>query len=394
MCLGLVVGSLALRVWIGAMGARVHVKIPNVRDSDFIREIRSIFVEQFEMYRESCSYSDVFRPLSGECRNVTGFGEMELAALTVAHLLRYPTPHVRVTDLRKLTGVEVGHVADHVVAPLISAYYVSGESEYLVRAVALGKQLLENGLARTFIGHKDSPFGRVFIESVSSVYPVFAALYHLTGDSEFGGGVRVFIDSVRSAEDIPFSVYADLARIGRLVPKFQIEVNDLLTRALARISDENPIVLHQQSQVHVYSIDPCSIAPYIPSDHPKFSKISTKCERLIKRRPFPKRMSGSSEFGKYELVSSFAFEGELLELFWRNNKTDTLCSQIREVLTSTHFGRAVTGIVNVTESPFRSDNIMHHTLYSRWLTNSILIDSGFPFSSVVLSRNGHILALD
>ena len=384
---------------MGTAGAGVEVKMPNVRDSDFVREIRSIFVEQFEMYREFCSGCDVFRPLSGEYRNVTGLGEMELAALAVSHLLRYPKPHVfeGVPDLRKLTGVEVGHVADRVVAPLISAYYVSGESEYLVRAVALGKQLLEvcgNELAKTFIGHNG--FGRVFVESVSSIYPVFAALYNLTGDSEFGGGVRVFIDSVRSTSEryLPFSVYADLARIGRLVPKFRVAVNELLMRALDAIHDENPIMVHKNSHVHVYSIDPCSVAPYIPPDHPKFAKISTKCERLIKRRPFPKRMSGSSEFGKYELVSSFAFEGELLELFWRNNKTETICSETLEVLASAHFGRAVTGIVNVTESPFRSDNIMHHSLYSRWLANSILIDSGFPFSSVVLSGNGHILKLE
>lgn len=372
-----------------------------LRDSNFIQEIRSIFTTHFELYQKHCDGSDLFRPLSLTCRNITGLREMDLAALASYHFLRIPHPKPRLFDgvpeLSNFIGIEIGHIAEHVIAPLISAFHVSGDTLYLTKSVDLGKQLLHlcrNKIPAPFIGYKQNSFNSpsVFLESISSIYPIFASLYVLTHDESFLEATRVFLEHMRRVppQDLPLKSYADLARIGRMLPLSHVW--DVFNPMYKLISVENPLLVSNQSQVFVYSIDTCTIGAYISSKHPLFNHISTKCENMIKRRPLPKRQYGSSEFGKYELVSSFSFEGELMDVLWRSNSTD-LIPYIRNGFTVSRFNDTITGIRNVTEHRFRSDDLMHHQFYSRWILGSALIESNVPFHNVVLSSNGHILHL-
>jgi hypothetical protein len=286
-------------------------------------------------------------------------------------------------------------VADYVIAPLISAFHVSGESQYLQLAKRIGEEMLsvyDNSLFPPFLGVATGQFGTrdVLMDSISSVYPVFAALSVSTNESKFVAPVKKFLEvmnqSITKSQipnkyslkgsfkgthsavlDVPWRVYADIARVRRILPKLRTE--RLLNLVLPFLSEANPLKYYDVNEVYVYSIHPCGVGVYLPLDHPLFPALLKKCKNLVKRHPLPSRLNGASEFGTYDLETGFAFEGELLELFWRTGKLQTAREMITDAIRVCTIDGAVTGMANATVDGQISDNFLHPELFSRWIFN-------------------------
>jgi hypothetical protein len=125
----------------------------------------------------------------------------------------------------------------------------------------------------------------------------------------------------------------------------------------------------------------------------KYNILFKKCQTLVKHQTFPTRLRGSSEFGDYDLQTGFAFEGEMIEMFWKRLERGKAKNLISNTLRECQFGSAVTGIRNATIEGKRSDNRMHPELFSRFLFNGVLIEAGINFNDIVLSQGGHLLKL-
>lgn len=395
-----------------------------VPENEFISHLRSVLIEQYNLFQKNCPASDVWRPKTRLCKNITLTSETSLASLASFLLLdkeHKPDIFQQVPSFAGRTGLEIGHIADYVIAPLISAYHVSHVTSYLDKAVAIGNELLQffkETLPHPFIGYQEGHFGKqeIFIDSVSSIYPVFAALKDLTDDGAFLTPIRKFLDILKKSIhknqiptkyklrgdfrgshsavlDIPFRVYADVARVGRILPDLRLDVDDLLDLVFPLLTKSNPVMVYNVTDIFVYNIDACTVGGYISRNHQLYSQISKKCRSLIKRVPLPKRITGQSEFGPIEFHSGFAFEGELLEVMWRDGKIDKAREFINTGLTETRFDNVITGMLNRTTGYKRSDNVMHPELYSRWLLNAVLIESNISYDSVVLSDKGNILKM-
>jgi hypothetical protein len=102
-------------------------------------------------------------------------------------------------------------------------------------------------------------------------------------------------------------------------------------------------------------------------------------------------LNGASEFGTFDLETGFAFEGELLELFWRAGEIQKARSMIVDSLAVCKFEGAITGMANATVDGRVTDNYVHPELFSRWIFNGALIEAGVSFSDLVISEGGHIL---
>jgi hypothetical protein len=194
--------------------------------------------------------------------------------------------------------------------------------------------------------------------------------------------------------NVPRRVYADRARIGKILPRFRLMAATLLGLVPAFLPESNPLkstFVRDINEIHMYSIQPCSVGAYLPTDHPIFPTLLKKCSNLIKHNPLPSRRHGASEFGNFDLEAGFAFEGELLELFWRVGKLQKARSMILDSLAACRVGRAVTGMANATLDGRMSDNYVHPELFSRWIFNGALMDAGISFDDLVLSEGGHIL---
>jgi hypothetical protein len=111
----------------------------------FLSTLRTTLVEQFALYRELCPNSDWARPVTRACRNFTGASETALSALSAFHLFQssfIPEIFADPPAFLAHAGTEVGYVADYVIAPLISAFLVSGLPKYLNLAARLGNDIL------------------------------------------------------------------------------------------------------------------------------------------------------------------------------------------------------------------------------------------------------------
>jgi hypothetical protein len=267
-----------------------------------------------------------------------------------------------------------------------------------------------------FAGKVSGDFGRtdVFLESVSAVFPVLAALGYHTQDGAFSGPVKKFVRFVRKNVhkkqlpsryelgesgrgivedklDIPFRVYSDLWRIQQILP--EIETSDLVRLVVPYLDAKNPLMVFSVAEVFTFSIEACRVALFLKAEEALHDAIIKKCTNLIKQSTFPTRLKGSAEFGDFGLQTGFAFEGELIELFWKVNDQARAKSMIRNTLRECQFGSAITGIRNTTVDGKRSDTVMHPELFSRWLFNGVLMEAGIPFEDVVLSEAGHLLKL-
>jgi hypothetical protein len=217
-------------------------------------------------------------------------------------------------------GLEIGRIADHVIAPLISAYVVSGARKYLRHARRIGEELLtvyNSSLFRPFIGVLNGQFDEreVLLDSISSLYPVFAALAFHTNDKRFIPPIRTFLDALnRSIEnqqianryslngsnkgthritmDVPWRIYADIARIRRILPS--IRTDHLLNLVAGFLSPSNPVKYYDVDGMILYSIHPCSVGSYLPEEHSSFAAVVKKCGKLVKRSPLPSRLTGAS----------------------------------------------------------------------------------------------------
>jgi hypothetical protein len=296
---------------------------------------------------------------------------------------------------------------------------ITKHKHYLEKAVAIGSELLtlvDSALPLPYIGLQHGQFDQdeVFIDSISSIYPVFASLALHSNDQRFLTPIRHFLDFLHDSIsekqipskysltepqagihtdllDIPFRVYSDIARIHKILP--DIDTKGLLHLPPAFLNRDSPLTIFGVNEVFVYSVEACSVGSYIHQDHPVYSNLVKKCDSLLKNTNWPRRLSGSSEFGNYDLQTGFAFEGELIELFWRESRLERARSFILNSLSECRFGSAITGIRNTTSQGKRSDNWMHPELFSRWILNGALIESGIKFEDVTLSEGGHILQL-
>jgi hypothetical protein len=314
-------------------------------------------------------------------------------------------------------GLEVGRVADYVIAPLISAFLVSGMRVYLNQASRIGDELLRlygGGLLRPFIGVEVGQFGSadVMLDSISSVYPVFAALAVHTQNGAYIGPVQTFLDRVNQSiwnhqianryelgesnkgkhsamMDVPWKIYADIARIRRILPS--VRTDHVLSLISGYLSPSNPVKYYDRDGLFMYSVHPCSAGAWLPQGHGSFPAILKKCGNLVKRNPLPSRLNGASECGTGDLETGFAFEGELIELFWRTGQTEKAEKMIGDAIRECRFGDAITGMMNATAEGRDSDNFIHPELFSRWVFNGALIAAEVPFEELVLSEGGHIL---
>jgi hypothetical protein len=398
-------------------------KAPRKSNSNFLSTLRETLSEQFTLYRNLCPYSDWARPVTNGCRNFTGSTETALSALAAFHLLKadeVPEIFDRPPVFLSRIGAEVGYIADYVIAPLISAYLVSDSQKYLDLAVVVGEEILtlyNESLFAPFIGSDIGQFGvkEVMAESISSLYPVLASLAHYTRKNKFMKPVKKFLSVVEKSItknqipnryslkgsykgihsavlDIPWRVYADIERIGKILPDLKTDMFlDLVPAYLPEAHPLKSTFVRDLNEVHVFSIHPCSAGAYLPAEHAVFQTLVKKCANLVKRNPLPSRMNGASEFGTYDLDPGFAFEGELLELFWRVGEVQKARSMILDSLTVCTVGNAVTGMINATVDGRLTDNYVHPELFSRWIFNGALMDAGVPFDQLVISEGGHIL---
>jgi hypothetical protein len=395
----------------------------NIPESEFINSLRSVLLEQYALYATRCNGSDIFRPgATPECKNTTFTSELSLASLPAFSLLdsrSAPPVFAAVPTFTNRKGVEIGRIADYVIAPLISTYLVSNSDVYLKHAVEIGSELVQiigRSLPKPFVGHDKGEFGfnEVFVESVSSIYPVLASLAYHTRDKKFSDPIRRFVQFLGKQQkkhqlpakyrfnesnkgvhenplDIPFRVYSDLSRINRILP--DVDTKDLLKLVKGFLLDKNPLTVFDVAEVYVYSIEPCSVLAYLSKDSGKYSALFKKCQTLVKHQTFPTRLRGSSEFGDYDLQTGFTFEGEMIEMFWRKFEMEKAKNLISNTLRECQFGSAVTGIRNTTIEGKRSDNRMHPEMFSRFLFNGVLIEAGINFNDIVLSHGGHLLKL-
>jgi hypothetical protein len=360
------------------------------------------------------------RPLSHACRNYTRSFETALSALSAFHLLAPDSVPAIFTDppiFRENIGVEIGRIADYVIAPLISAYLVSDSPKYLSLAKQIGEEMLtfyNESLFAPFIGVPTGQFGTrdVLLDSISSVYPVLASLTHYTNDTKFTPPIKKFLELMNisvtknqipnkyslkrpykgthsAVLDVPWRVYADIARVRKILPK--LKTGPLLNLVFYHLPESNPLKYYDVNEVYLYSIQPCSVGAYIATDHKIFPQLLKKCLNLVKRNPLPSRLNGASEFGTYDLETGFAFEGELLELFWRVGERQVARTMILDSLKACRIGPAVTGMANATVEGRMTDDFIHPELFSRWVFNGALMEAGVPFDSLVLSEGGHIL---
>jgi hypothetical protein len=294
---------------------------------------------------------------------------------------------------------------------------VSGESKYIELAKRVGEEMLsisDTPLFPPFLAVETGQFGTrdVLLDSISSVYPVYAALSVYTNESKFVRPIKKFLEVMNQSItkyqipnkyslknpfkgkhsailDVPWRIYADIARVRRILPKLKTE--PLLNLVLPFLSESNPLKFYDVDDVYVYSIQACGVGAYLPPDHRLFQALFKKCKNLIKRNPLPSRLNGASEYGTYDLETGFAFEGELLELFWRTGEVQAAREMITDSIRVCTIDGAVTGMANATLEGRASDNFLHPELFSRWIFNGALMDAGVKFDDLVLSEGGYIL---
>lgn len=442
-----------------------HVPII-VPDSDFISSIRNLSKYQYQIYHEVCQNSDVLRPLTHICKNYTQLSETFLSYLAIDHLLKKNisadnyyvandiNKNILIKHLQSLTikdkiGIEIGRISDFVIAPLISAYYVTKNEIYLHPVISICNEILSllepnKPIPAPFIGFniKQQHLGKaeVFIDDVSSLFPVLASVAYITKDQKYFDPVQTFVNHIRktifnlikekmkgsniqydesnieipdnekfsipvkyslkkhqagiltSYFDFPYRLFTDLNRISRILPS--IKTNDIIQVGIKRLNKENPTVIYDENYVKVISIEPCWFSSMIPTNDPMYSLLVKKCKSMIKRKPTPSRMNGNSEFGGYGLLNNFEFDGEILEILWKNNNIDEAKKLILGAIKECTYGDGfITGLSNTTFEGKRSDNFLHPQFFSRWILNAALIETGIKYDDVVLSDNGNILKI-
>ena len=305
-----------------------------IPDSEFIYKIRNISQKQYHYYQKDCNGSDVLRPLTHICKNYTQSSETFLAYLAVSHLFKQNdlsnsnldsfdmvTFHksLKSISLKRKIGIEIGRFADFVVAPLISAYYTTKNEDYIQSAISLCKEIIEligsnDPIPAPYIGYsqKEQHFGKaeVYIDDVSSIFPVLASVAHITQNKIFITPVQNFVNHIRksifkqkqlaskkkgkkkdlsniynnisnigqldvsklsvpvkfsldrgqvgipaSKFDFPFRLFADLKRISRILPS--IKTDDIIKVGISRLNKENPTVIYDENYIKVVSIEPC-----------------------------------------------------------------------------------------------------------------------------------------
>ncbi|OHT06985.1 hypothetical protein TRFO_24870 [Tritrichomonas foetus] len=400
-----------------------QISLPN---SIFINNLNQLAKEQFKHYLKTCGSSDVIRPLSSNCRNYTFFSETKLSYLALNQLFQDDYDLSLQIDSKLLKNIfqqnktiELGRIADNVINPLISAYFVSHKNSFLEKALLITNEILStyNGpIPPPYINSgKKQHFGEneVFIDDVSSIFPTLTSLYYITHDNAYLNHVKAFVNHIRksiqdnivpikfsldnykpvstSKHDFPFRLFADLHRISRILPS--ITTSDITKIGSHSLHKENPLTIYDENYVKVISIEPCWYAVILQSDDPLYSTLVKKCKNLVKRKCPPSRMNGNSEFGSYDLLTQFEFEGELLELYWKNELLAEYKKMINNVIDETKNKGFITGIRNSTKEGKRSDDFLHPQFFSRYILNSILVESGIKYEDVVLSDGGHILKM-
>ena len=116
-----------------------------------------------------------------------------------------------------------------------------------------------------------------------------------------------------------------------------------------------------------------------------------ECLNLLNEQEFP-FTKATTEFRSHVYISSFKYEGEYFEYLWENNKTEELNFYISNAFDKSIFNGYATGIRNVTNYKYETDDTMHPTFFSRWIVSSMIYESKANFNDFVFSRNGHILA--
>lgn len=427
-----------------------------LNNNEFINEIQKLSTKQFEFYQKNCPSSDVFRPLTKECRNYTQSSETYLSYLALNKLFEKnqinpedQTDHDEIFSAVPATftqnkGTEIGRIAEFVIAPLISTYYITHNQIYLDKAISLSQDLL------TFISPSKpipDPFihcrrrqhfdqNQVFIEDVSCVFPVLASIAHLTNNQDFYTAVQDFVTFIRqslldasnpsnfdknqirqlketellgtaripilfslsnpigvstSLLDFPFRLYADLSRISRILPS--IQTDDLTKIGSDTLNKENPTKVFDLNYIKIISIEPCWYSSIMSTDDPLYPILIKKCKNLVKRKSIPSRMNGNSEFGAFDLLTQFEFDGEILELLWKNNMVRDAKDLIMKTIHECTYDGYITGLRNTTTDGKRSDNFLHPQFFSRWLFNAVLIEAGVKYDNIVLSENGNILKM-
>lgn len=431
-----------------------------IPDSNFISEIRNITTHQYQYYRDKCKDSDILRPLTGVCRNFTQSSETTLSYLAVSQLLKQNDEIIQNNEfleeakkklksltIKKNIGIEIGRVSDFVIAPLISAFFITRKHFYLERAISLSKELLkfitrDKPIPAPFIGYDkhQQHFGQteVFIDDVSSIFPVLASIAYITQDSYFFDPVQNFVTHIRnsifnqkimkskkkdhqysysnysknefdllipikfslendqigisnSKYDFPYRLFADLNRISKILPS--IKTNDIIQVGINRLNKENPTVVYDENYVKIISIEPCWFSSVLQKNDPMYSLIVKKCKSLIKRKPTPSRMNGNCEFGGYNLLTQFEFDGEILEILWKNENINEAKKLISNAIKDCNNDGFITGLRNTTFEGKRSDNFLHPQFFSRWALNAVLIEVGIKYDDIVLSDNGNILKM-
>jgi hypothetical protein len=324
-----------------------HPQTQSLANWSLLSTLKATLVDQFALYRELCPNSDWARPVTRTCRNFTGASETALSTLSAFHLFQssfIPEIFADPPALLAQAGTEVGYVADYVIAPLVGAFLVSGLPKYLNLAARVGNGILSlhsNSLFAPFIAVGDGQFGarEVFLDLISSVYPVLAALAVHTNDKKFIAPILTFLsvmnESITKTQipnryllktpakgmpsavlDVPWSVYTGIARVRKILPKLKTE--GFLQLVPAFMSESNPLkftFVRDLNEIFMYSVQPCSAGAYLPTNHPMFPLLLKKCSNFVKRNPLPSRLNGASEFGTFDLETGSRLRGSCSSSF-------------------------------------------------------------------------------
>lgn len=387
------------------------------KESDFTKEIIKEALNQYNFYHEACAGSDYLRPKTNKCVNKTGIAETQYAALPVFSIISPKHQAIEsLPDIKPIsdyTGCEIGRIAENLISPLISTYIITRKQKYIKKAAILGTQLLDmmNLPPYPFIGSKTGYFHKssVFIESVSDIFPILASLAYYTNDESYIKPINQFINGIKKSKknekilysfdkfkgvktdenDFSFSLLHDLSRVSNILEN--IDTYDIIKTIIPQLNKGNPLMVANISNVQMYSIESCQLLTMLDTDEGIYKNLAKKCKDSLRNNNIPLRLRGSSEFGDYSLNTNFQFEGEMIEMFWKNGKYDDAKKYIKKVLRECKFDDYITGMRNTTLSTKYSDDILHPRYFSRWVLSSILIDANIPFENCVFSESGFIL---
>ena len=387
------------------------INFPKIKETVFTRAVKEVLLTQYDDFISACKGSDIFRPKTKKCINKTNTNETELSSLALMMLLTQQKDNSDVHNIKSIlesnSFIETGYVADNIIAPLMSAFIVSGNENYLKEAKSIGEMMLDafetSPFPFTYIvkgtGMLTNQQKYPFFNEISSLIPVFASLFYHTKEKRFINYINKFLKEVEASfakngvslqlmtkddtKIFPVKFFDDVQRSMKISKNVKGE--NVMRYFDSHIKHMDSLDIKTNNFVNIKLIEYCS--PLLISRN---EKLIEKCESFTKGENLPLRMKGKSEYQTHKYQASFAFEGELLELYWKTGEKEKFMELINNGLYDNEFDNHVTGVINVTV-PGTTDDYMHATMFSRWGLSAILHDSEIPFESIVFSRNGHIL---